>query len=97
MKKYTLGQIINDETLSQDLGLKIPSIDGLSRREATKAIMQFQTKKAFAISALNKNLRASGLQLTQKSYFSYKVISVSDKAKIVARLAKTMNNAALSY
>lgn len=94
---YKLGQILSDEQICSELGLTIPNIDGLNRKQATQVIANFQIKKAYAVASLNTALRSSGIQLAQKSHTNFKVVSVAQKAATIGKIARTMCNAAQRF
>lgn len=108
MKKSTLKNIhnnlamfktsneITDEQLCAAFDIEIPEIPS-DRLAATKVINNFQMKKSFLVSAINKSLaKYYNTQLAQSHHTSYKVIPVSAKVtklrSQISRLQASIND-----
>lgn len=86
--KLQLDQTLTDQQVCEFLKIQIPEIYTTDRIAVTKAVANFQAKKAFAVSAFNKSIRTTGVQLQQVSHTTYKVVTVKDKK---ARLSAQVN------
>lgn len=88
-----LGTTITDTVLCKKLGISIPAELPADRIAATKVINNFQLQKGFAVSKLNKTLKANGVSLSQASHTNYKVVSLEIKtAKVKAQIDRLTNS-----
>ena len=93
---FKTNSIITDEQLCSTFGLTIPSVPA-DRIEATKVIGNFQMRKGFLVSEINKTLaKYYNTQLSQSHHTNYKVVPAADKiARVktqINRLQATLDN-----
>lgn len=91
--KLQLNQIIKDSDICGMLKIELPSKLLGTREEVTQEIVNFQIKKAHAVASYNKDIRHTGLQLSQQGHTLYRVVSTKTKKEKLERLTNTMTRA----
>lgn len=86
---FTADNTFTDVDLCNAFGIAIPTSFPADRVAATKLLVNFQTKKAYIVSAINKLLADRKLQLSQTSHTSYTVIpSSAKKSRLKAQVSR---------
>lgn len=86
---FTADNTFTDVDLCNAFGIAIPTSFPADRVAATKIISNFQMKKAYIVSAINKLLADRKLQLAQTSHTSYTVIpSSAKKTRLKAQVSR---------
>ena len=86
---FTADNTFTDVQLCNAFNLAIPTTFPADRLAATNLLVNFQTKKAYLVASINKQLAPMKLQLSQVSHTSYQVIpSSAKKARMKAQVSR---------
>lgn len=86
---FVKDNTFTDTDLCNAFNLAIPTTFSSDRVAATKALVNFQAKKAYLVASINKQLAPMKVQVSQVSHTSYLVIpSSAKKARMRAQVSR---------